>query len=279
MRLLHQTDAGGHWDFSGFGVRNEFSVCGVDLENRDVVAGHVGAEKPLAIWGDEKILRTFPAAGCDGEPCEGSVVRDAVGGDAVVAAVCAVEESSVRGDFQVCGVAFSGEVGGQGGEGLPVFECAVGCIPIEEGDGVCEFVDDVDDFAVGMECEVAGSATGREFDVGLVWVGDNFAGVVVDGVDQDFVDTEVGGECEASVGAGDETVCIGSFLARGVCAFSCVLDGCDRGFEGTVGVDGIGCDVSGGVVGDEDGFAVGQNVEVAGGGAVGALAVEKAEVP
>ena len=87
---FHPAYARGHRDFDGFAFRRDAATRRIDLENDYIVAGHVGAEEPTAVRGDQEILWAFAAAGLDREECERAVFGDAVAGEGVVAAVSAV---------------------------------------------------------------------------------------------------------------------------------------------------------------------------------------------
>ena len=77
----------------------ERTACRIELEDGDVVARHVCAQKPPAVRGDEKVLGALAPAGLDVEEGEGAVVGDLVAGQTVVTAVGAVEVLAVGGDF------------------------------------------------------------------------------------------------------------------------------------------------------------------------------------
>jgi hypothetical protein len=56
------------------------------------------------------------------------------------------------------------------------FQRAIGGVPIEDGDRVGEFVDDIDELAVRMEGQMTRAAAGREFGERLRGVRREFRG-------------------------------------------------------------------------------------------------------
>lgn len=274
---IQPADAGRRGDGDGFVLGFQRTGCGINGEDRDIVAGHVRAEEPAAVWGDEQVLRAFPEAGFDVEQGQCSVWSDLVGGDAVVAAVGAVQVFAVGCDLEVCGVAFALEAWGQGWEGLFFGERAFFGVVVEDGEGVGEFIDGVEQSTVGMERDVAWAGCGGQFCEGLGLIRGERAFGGVEPVDHDLVDAEVCSEGEPVIGADDDAVGVGAFLAFWVTACSRVLD--ERGgfLERTVGLDGKGGDVAGRVVGNEDGVVGGIRCEVAGGGSAGGGLVQSSQ--
>lgn len=250
------------------------SRLGVDFEEGEIVAGHVGAEEPEAIGGDGQILGAFAEAGIDVEKGKLAIVGDFVGGNGVVAAIGTVEEFAVGGDFEIGGMAGSLEVGGDGGDGVAFDEHPRFGEVFELSDGVGEFVDDVEPFSVGVEGKVPGAGLGRSPDEGLSIGGEGaFRGVKL--VDQNLIEPEVCGVDIFVVGADDGAVGVGGGLAFGNDAGALVLHECGGFLQRAIGIDGVGSNAAGGVVGDGEGFAGVIDIEVAGGRSERGLTVEE----
>ena len=89
------------------------------------------------------------------------------------------------------------------GEGAGFF------VEVEDGDGIAHFVDDVEVPVVGMEVEVAWT---------LTWFGaagfllGQLAGLVIDGIDLDLVESEVGSKSVSVVGRDEKRMGMRLFL-------------------------------------------------------------------
>ena len=105
-----------------------------------------------------------------------------------------------------------------------------------------------------------------------------FAGAGVEFVDEDFVQSEIGGEGVVVGGIEVDGVSMGSFLACWVYAGAFVLMKGDGGSQGAVFVDGEADDASASVVGHEGMFAFLVDGDVTGAGAFGGLLVEEFEL-
>jgi len=274
IRLFYPPNARGHRHLNRFTFGGDRATRGVDLEHDDVVAGHVGAEKPEAVGGDEEILRAFAATGLDGEERERAIVGDAVADEAVVAAIRAVEVLAIGRDLQVGGVALAGEIFGQRGDGLFLFQRAIGGAPVEDGDGVGEFVDEIDELAIRMEGQVTRAAARRELGEGLRGVRREFRAGGVERVDHDLVDAEVAGEGVFAIGADDEAVGVRSFLSLRINAAAAVLEKRHRLAERAVALYRQRGDVASDVVRNEHRFAGGIDIQEAGGRTASRLMIQ-----
>src|SRR6185436_1388718 len=105
---------------------------------------------------------------------------------------------------------------------LPCDQRSGSRIVIEYGDRIGELVNDIDLFAVGVECQVPGSGTRWRANERLS-VRRKFGGVCIDQVAQNLVETQIRRVSKAVAWADNDTVGVGPFLPGGIDARAFVL--------------------------------------------------------
>ena len=104
-----------------------------------------------------------------------------------------------------------------------------------------------------------------------------FAGVVIDGIDHDLVEAEVGGEGVFAIGGDEEGVGVRLFLPRRIDRGALVLYEVGGFAERSIRVDGQDGDAAAAVVGDKGVAAGGIDIDVAGAAANRRLGVDVGE--
>src|SRR5664280_1706656 len=143
-------------------------------------------------------------------------------GGTVMAAVGAVEKVPAGVDFQFGAGAGSAEAGGQCGDGLKGREGTVSGIPRQRDNRAGDFIDQVNPAAVGVKPHMPRTRTGRDRDEGRIVEGELARGLV-EAIDVEFVDAEIGDENEPIGGIDHDGVCVGGGLTTGMQAVAGML--------------------------------------------------------
>ena len=252
---------------------------GVDPEDDDRVAVLIGRQEEPA-GGVDVEVPGGPAAGravAGGREGPGPLV-DREDRDAVVPPVRAVEEAAGGVDVDVGGGVLAVESFGEGRDRRRRRQGAGLGVEVERGDGGGHLVDHVGVPAVGVEGEVPGAGAG--LDRGRGWVvGGQGAGLVVEPVDEDAVEAEVGGHREAAAGVEIDRVGVRTVLAAGVGAAPPVLLDVAGGLQRAARADRQDRDGAAAVVGDQGVSPLAVDDDVAGARASGRLEVDRRQRP
>ena len=196
-------------------------------------------------------------------------------GDAVVAAIAAIEEASVRSQTQVSGVTDPIKICRQRRYTLLLYQRTPLCIEVEGRDRAAELVDHVGVPVVRADGEMAGTSTRGYTDVGLFAGGQPPPSSCVQGVDHHLIHTEIGGKSEAAISGDLEAVCVRLLLPALVnTAAHVLMERRGRPECSAVG-QGIGNDTSPVVVGHHDRSPRGIDLHVAGIAALRGLLIDE----
>ena len=225
---MKKADADGSSDGDLVSRRLEGPGLLIDSEDDNAVGALVGDQAERARRIDVEVTRRFDVGGLVFDERERPFGRvDAVNGDTVVPPVRAVQELSVRVHADLGARTRSFEVARKRWDRLNLRQSARSRIVGKGGHRGMEFVNHIGVFAVGAKGEVPRPGAGLDLGERRI-VGGNRSVFRIELVDHNLVETEIGHEGEAVIGADVDRMGVRAFLTPGINARSFVLDEAGR---------------------------------------------------